>query len=245
MLTKLFCVDTCSYVSSHSSTCLVNISGEEVVLATQPSHITQTEYDCIFHDVHVRHGTLVKTSARCVNNVELVSSMAAEPLTVSFIPPSTSSARVEIIPKSERLVNYAEFDENEIVIQDNLTCIQAQWDGFEDISGVSRYMYTVKYNNRTVLKTADTTTSYNAIELQGLDLKDGDVYTVEVEAVNNGGVHSEPVRARVRADSTKPKLSGMFGGEIVFKALVEINRLNSSSFRDTGIYKNKIPFSYI
>ena len=191
-------------------------SGSDVVLAVQSSPVTQTGYSCIFHNAPVRHGSVVKTNARCVNNVELSSSVAAEPLTVSFKPPSTTSARVEIIPKSQRLINSAAFGENGIVIQDNLTCIQAQWYGFEDITGVSHYWYTVKNNNSTILKMMDTNSRRSTVELHGLSLKDGDVYTVEVEAVNSGGVYSEPISASVRTDSRQPKLSGILSGRIHF-----------------------------
>ena len=146
-----------------------------MILAVQSSPVMQTGYSCIFYDVPVRHGSVVKINTRCVNNVELSSSLVAEPLTVSFFPPSTSSARVEIIPKSESLINNAEFDENGIVIQANLTCIQAQWFGFEDVSGVSHYRYTVKNHNSTILKMMDTNNSHSAAELHGLSLKDGEV----------------------------------------------------------------------
>ena len=191
-------------------TCFWIFSGSDVVLAVRSLPVTQTGYSCIFHNVTVRHGTVVKTNARCINNVELSSSVAAEPLTVSFNPPSTTSARVEIIPNSQRLINNAAFGENGIVIQDNLTCIQAQWYGFEDITGVSHYRYTVKNNNNTILKMMDKNNRHSTVKLHGLSLRDGEVYTVEVEAVNTGGVYSEPVSASVRTDSRQPKLSGLF-----------------------------------
>ena len=185
-----------------------NISGSNAVSADRISQFAHTEYKCIFHDVEVHHGNIVKTTIQCVNDVELSASLMTEPLTVSFIPPSTSSARVEIIPKGKRLMINADYAENGVAVQDNLTCIQAQWFGFEDITGVSHYSYTLKNNASAILETMNTTSSLNTVELHGLSLKDGEVYTVEVKAINSGGVYSDPVNASVRTDSRQPKLTG-------------------------------------
>ena len=187
-----------------------NISDSEAVSADRRLPTGYIQYECLFNDVEVRHGSVLKTNIHCVNNVELSSSMMADPLTVSFNQPSTPSARVEIIPKSKGLINNADFSGDDTVVQDNLTCIHAQWFGFEDITGVSHYRLTLKNNESAILTSMNTTSSRNTVELHGLRLRDGQVYMVEVQAINNGGVYSDPVSASVRTDSRQPKLTGKF-----------------------------------
>lgn len=190
---------------------MLRFSGKNMMVGQQYKREAYSEFQCIFSDVEVYHGTLLVISVQCINNVELAASAKAEPVIVSFLSPSSSSAHVEIIPYGEHLVHLGELvspSQNEIVTQDNLTCIHAQWSGFYDRTDINHYNYTLAKNNLPFLMDSTSTRNTN-IELNGLNLTNGDVYTLEVVAVNSGGIHSEPVRASVMVDSRKPRLSGI------------------------------------
>lgn len=95
---------------------------------------------------------------------------------VSFLSPYSSSAQVDTLPYGERLVRFDGLFSppyNEIITQDNLTCILVQWFGFENRTGIVDYSYLLTKDNMTFLK-GSTRIRHTNIELKGLALTDRD-----------------------------------------------------------------------
>lgn len=163
---------------------------------------------CVFYDLTVVHGVTLKPRIICINNVELVARETGPHLVPSFLPPSSANAHLSVEPYNEISYEcfecYGEFNET---IQSNRSVVQASWSGFYDAAGIHHYEYILQEGNKTIVKHSENIPRSTAL-LTDLDLNDGLIYTLSVEAVNVGGIHSSSVVKDFKVESRAPEVSG-------------------------------------
>lgn len=165
-------------------------------------------FECVITDFPIVHGVTVQPSVTCTNDVELVARETGPHLLPSFLQPSAENADLQVLPYND--ITYEGAESHQVLaetVQSNQTILQARWSGFHDASGIDHYEYILQEGN-DIIKEYTEHGSRTAAVMRGLSLKDGRTYTLSVEAVNVGGMHSNRIFTSVKVESKEPEFSG-------------------------------------
>ena len=165
----------------------------------------------MFGNVSVVHGDVIHATVRCVNHVELMTEETSVPFTISVEKPVSELAKVEFISPDDRSLSdpreqIAGVSDGRMFVQSNLTCLQIQWSGFTDVSGVEQFQYRILDHDKVVKPWTGTGRETMTL-VNNRPLQRGDVYTAEVRAANIGGYVSDSASARM-VIGRSPALTG-------------------------------------
>jgi len=164
---------------------------------------------CEATGLNLTHGTTLFAVVKCVNNIELATTVSSLPVYISLDKPQTKTALVNIDPITVTSHHdlFAGVTSTEEV-QSNQSCLQFHWDGFEDVSPITGYGYKIldSYNNSL---TGWTDAGYRTMVTKcGLSLSSGLSAVAEVGAVNSGDHLSDTISRSILISSTYPLLTG-------------------------------------
>ncbi|XP_053381645.1 uncharacterized protein LOC123528459 [Mercenaria mercenaria] len=168
--------------------------------------LSDSKETCIFSQIYLQHGDKVFVSVKCINNVELATSMISETIIISTESPDISKAEVRIISPDKRGTTKPNQGLITTYVVADRSHVQLEWEGFEDMSGVNSYEYRVLYDNHTIVDWKNTSRRKTA-EINDLDLDPGKVYKAEVRAVNSGNYVSDSITAGL-VIQTEPSFTG-------------------------------------
>ena len=158
----------------------------------------------------VAHGDVLYTNVKCVNNIGLYTVEVFGPIKVSLNKPSIDNAWLKFIQRSqhttEALSSLEPNAELQMAIQSTLDRIQFAWDGFLDVSGVSRFEYRLSAENEPLTDWTDAGLK-DVISVND-SFSDGAKYTVEVSAVNIANLRSNIIYSTLLVDGGEPELTG-------------------------------------
>ena len=155
------------------------------------------------------HGMTVYVTIKCVNNIELASTVSSSPVYISLDKPRANTASLEIDPITVTAQHdYFTGVAATVEVQSNQSCLQFHWDGFEDVSPIIGYGYEIldSYNNSL---TGWTEAGYRTMVTKcGLPLSSCQSAVADVRAVNSGDHWSDTISTSILIASTSPRLTG-------------------------------------
>ena len=152
------------------------------------------------------HGKTLYVKVHCINKIGLATIRISEGITVSIETPKIQHALVQFIPTLAQSRDHPHDLDDNVLLQSNKSRLQFYWTGFEDTSGIDHYEYRLaSVNSRNDWTTVGRRT---AVTLDGLRLTDGEIYTVEVSAVNSAHLRSDAINASILVDGRSPRLTG-------------------------------------
>ena len=201
----------------------------------------------------VAHGDVFYTNVKCVNNIGLSSVEVFGPIKVSLNKPFIDNAWLKFIQRSQRtteaLSSMEPNAELQMAKQSTFDHIQFAWDGFLDVSGISRFEYRLVVENEPLTDWTDA--GLKDVISVNVSFSDGAKYTVEVSAVNIANLRSILINSSLLVDGRKPELTGIFFSYLVFNQLQYVTnglsnpyQLGESTFIFRGI-RCKISFLFI
>jgi len=165
---------------------------------------------CDAPGLNLTHGMTVFVTVKCVNNVELASTVSSSPVHISLDKPYINAAVLDIDPITVNSQNdFFAGSASTVEVQSNQSCLQFHWDGFEDVSPITGYGYEIldSYNNSL---TGWTDASYRTMVTKcGLPLSTGQLAVTDVRAVNSGDHWSDTISKSIRISATSPPLTGL------------------------------------
>ncbi|KAH3708873.1 uncharacterized protein LOC127857111 [Dreissena polymorpha] len=173
----------------------------------QAERDSETLQACHTELVDLAHGHRVYVTIKCVNKVELATTLVSRSVTIYLSPPSSTHAFVHFLPVSQKSSSIIDPLSREKAWQSNASILQMEWNSFEDHSHITSFKYRIHSDGEIVLDGMavgfkDTISNVN------LKLKSGRTYTAEVKAVNGGGLSSPNVQSSLTVASEPPALSG-------------------------------------
>ena len=159
----------------------------------------------------VAHGDVLYTNVKCVNTIGLYTVEVFGPIKVSLNKPSISNTWLKFIQQSERttegLSSMEPNAELQTAIQTTFDRIQFAWDGFLDVSRISRFEYRLSSENQPLTDWTDA--ALKDVVSVNESFSDGAQYTVEVSAVNIANLRSNLINSSLLVDGRKPELTGI------------------------------------
>ena len=158
----------------------------------------------------VAHGDVLYTNVKCVNNIGLYTVEVFGPTTVSLNKPSIDNAWLKFIQRSqhttEKLSSLEPDAKLQMAIQSAFDRIQFAWDGFLDVSGISRFEYRLVVEKEPLADWTDAGLK-DVISVND-SFSDGAKYSVEVSAVNIANLRSNIINSTLLVDGREPELTG-------------------------------------
>jgi len=173
---------------------------------------------CEATGLNLTHGMTVYVTVKCVNNIELASTVFSSPVYISLDNPQANTASLEIDPitvtsQHDYFAGVASTPE----VQSNQSCLQFHWDGFEDVSPITGYGYEIIDSLNNSL-TGWTHAGYRTMVTKcGLPLSSGTSAVVGVSAVNSGDHWSDTISKSLWISATSPSLTGLENSLFVLK----------------------------
>ena len=173
----------------------------------QAERDSETLQSCHTELVDLAHGDRVYVTIKCVNKVELATTLVSRSVTIYLSPPSSTHAFVHFLPVSRESTSIIDPLSREKAWQSNASILQMEWNSFEDRSHITSFKYRIHSDGEIVMDWMavgfkDTISNVN------LKLKSGRTYTAEVKAVNGGGLSSPSVQSSLTVATEPPALSG-------------------------------------
>lgn len=128
---------------------------------------------------------------------------------MSIEPPANGHSSLKFIPQSLSSAFPRNDNEQRMAIQTDTSKLHFFWEGFDDKSGILFYEYRVLVGDGPVTEWINVAQRNYASYIHP-NLIDGQNYTAEVRAVNQGNLRSEIIRSSILIDSTEPKLTGLY-----------------------------------
>jgi len=160
--------------------------------------------------LNLTHGVTVFVTVKCVNKIELASTVSSSPVYISLDKPQAKTAVVDVDP----ITVTSQHDifsgvASTVEVQSNQSCLQFHWDGFEDVSPITGYGYEIldSFNNSY---TGWTDAGYRTMVTKcGLPLSSGQSVVADVRAINSGCHWSDTITKSILISATHPPLTGL------------------------------------
>lgn len=159
--------------------------------------------------MNVVHGEQLFVSVKCVNKIGYSTLKVSSPIIISVEPPAADHAFLKFDPQLLSRVFPRNDNEQSMAIQTDNSRLQFFWEGFADKSGILFYEYRVLVSNNHLTEWINAGQK-KFVTYINPNLIDGQNYTAEVRAVNQGNLRSETIRASIMIDSTGPMLTGLY-----------------------------------
>ena len=160
---------------------------------------------CIMEVLQVNDGVVLYPTVKCINNVQLSSHSNIEPLTISYMKPSSVSASLNFIPNN---VMSADHEASANVVQSNSTYVTFNWEGFYDNTGTLEYETQISSTENILYPWSNNRGKTFRSHLIRANAKVVHEIMVEVRSRNAGGKMSDVVNNTICIQAAKPSLTG-------------------------------------
>ena len=178
----------------------------------QPADTVNT---CSSEILYMEHGMQTFVRVLCVNNVELAAEKVSS-ARAAFAPPSSEDGQIWFVDQNSLGVTHGAVrpsirlpDGTTTSLYSNCTCMNFEWSGFRDVTGIESYEYRVVRNETTMIAWTNTVgvkTAGSVCRMQSMG--SGEVYKFQLRAVNGIEENSLPASANVLVECNKPMLQG-------------------------------------
>ena len=178
---------------------------------------------CEATGLNMTHGITVFVTVKCVNSIELASTVSSSPVYISLDKPHAHTAVLKIDPitvtsQHEYFAGLA----SPVEVQTNQSCLEFHWGGFEDVSPVTGYGYEIldSFNNSF---SSWTDAGYRTMATKcGLPLSSGQSAVVSVRAINSGDHWSDALSKSIMISAKTTFFTGKITLAIVkYQALIQ------------------------
>ncbi|XP_052220285.1 uncharacterized protein LOC127837360 isoform X3 [Dreissena polymorpha] len=153
------------------------------------------------------HGDRVFVTVKCVNKVEIATTLVSRPVIIYLEPPNNSEAFVRFLPSGQESFSMTGPLSVQSPAQSNSSVLQMECNNFEDPSEITSYSYRIQSNGEIVVDWTDAGIK-DMFSNEHLQLKSGQTYTTEVHALNGGGFTSSDVKSSLIVALEPPELTG-------------------------------------
>jgi len=171
--------------------------------------------NCKWTGLNLPHGTSIFVTVKCVNTVELATTVSSSPVYIVLYKPSSTKAVLDIEPISENSKHeYFTGIATTLNVQSNKSCVLFNWDGFEYMSPLAGYSFEL-HDSHNQSFTGWKDAGYRTMVTKcGLSLSHGQAAVASVKARNTGDFWSDTISDSVRISVNAQLPTGMALSEI-------------------------------
>ncbi|XP_067670383.1 uncharacterized protein [Haliotis asinina] len=171
---------------------------------------------CELKNIHVPLDTVLYVWTRCINSVNMDTVIRSGSLRLAYYPPALPLGSLKVLVDNMISSGFAPSN-----VQPYTDRIEFSWQD-TDTPWVGSYECRLLEYGRPLAHWVSTGKKTYAT-LDGLSLHDGQVYDIQVRAVNDHGRYSNILNSSVTVDSRSPKATGVEPTATVVRGLLEVD----------------------